>query len=66
MTLYDERDGAVRPVLQIAMPRSPRIYYPGATMHVVARCNNLEFYFAAPEESEIDGQASVPSAAPSS
>ena len=26
MTLYGERDGAVRPVLQIAMPRLPRIY----------------------------------------
>ncbi|MBU1206648.1 MAG: hypothetical protein KKH04_06950 [Proteobacteria bacterium] len=51
MTLYGERDGAVRPVLQIAMPRLPRIYSPGATMHVVARCNNREFYFAAPEES---------------
>ncbi len=66
MTLYGERDDAVRPVLQIAMPRLPRIYSPGATMHVVARCNNREFYFAAPEESEIGGRASVPSAAPSS
>jgi len=42
MTLYGERDGAVRPVLQIAMPRLPRIYAPGGTMHVVARCNNRE------------------------
>ena len=33
-------------------------------MHVVARCNNREFYLAAPEESEIGGRASVPSAAP--
>ena len=66
MTLYGEREGAVRPVLQIAMPRLPRIYAPGATMHVVARCNNREFYFAAPEEFEIGGRASVPSAAPSS
>ena len=32
-------------VLQIAMPRSPRLYAPGRTMHVVARCNNQEFYF---------------------
>jgi len=53
MTLYDERDGAVRPVLQIAMPRLPRIYSSGATMHVVALCNNREFYFAAPEDFEI-------------
>jgi len=35
------------------MPRSPRIYAPGATMRVVARCNNREFYFAAPEDFEI-------------
>jgi hypothetical protein len=65
MTKYGERDDAVRSVLQIAMPRSPRICSPGA-MHVVAWCNSREFYFAAPEESEIDGRASVPSPAPSS
>jgi putative transposase len=53
MTLYGERDGAVRPVLQIAMPRLPRIYAPGWTMHVVARCNNREFYFAAQEDFEV-------------
>jgi hypothetical protein len=64
MTLYGERDFTVRPVLPIAMPRLPRIYSLGATMHVVARCNNRKFYFAAPEESEIDGRASVPSATP--
>ena len=46
MTFYSERDGAGRPVLQIAMPRLPRLYAPGGTMHVVARCNNREFYFA--------------------
>ena len=53
MTLYGERYGMVRPVLQIAMPRPPRMYAPGGTMHVVARCNNREFYFAAPEDFEI-------------
>jgi hypothetical protein len=26
------------------MPRAPRLYAPGSTMHVVARCNNREFY----------------------
>ena len=36
MTLYGEEEGAVRPVLQIAMPPSLRIYAPGATMPVVA------------------------------
>ena len=53
MTLFGERENAVRPVLQIAMPRSPRIYAPGGAMHVVTRCNNREFYFVAPEDFEI-------------
>ena len=35
------------------MPRSPRIYAPGGTMHVVARCNNREFYFTTAEDFEI-------------
>jgi hypothetical protein len=61
MTLYGERDGGVRPVLQIAIPRLPRIYSPGAIMHVVVRCNNREFYIAAQGlgEFEIGGGASV-------
>ena len=50
---YGERDDKVRPVFQIAMPRLPRIYAPGGTMHVVARSNNREFYFAGPEDFEI-------------
>jgi len=33
MTLYGGREGAVRPVLQIAMPRLPRLYAPSGTMH---------------------------------
>ena len=45
MSLYGEREYAVRPALQIAMPRSPRLYAPEGTMHVVARCNNRELYF---------------------
>jgi putative transposase len=53
MSLYGEREDKDRPVLQIAMPRLPRLYAPGGTMHVVARCNNREFYFAAPEDFEI-------------
>ena len=32
-------------VLQVAMPRAPRLYVPGGTMHVVARRNNPEVYF---------------------
>jgi len=35
-------------------------------MHVVARCNNREFYFTARGEFEIGRRASVPAAAPSS
>jgi REP element-mobilizing transposase RayT len=35
------------------MPRPPRIYAPGGTVHVVARCNNREFYFIAPEDFEV-------------
>jgi len=53
MIFYSERDDAGRPVLQIAMPRLPRLYAPGGTMHAVARCNNREFCFAAPEDFEI-------------
>ena len=43
MSLYGEREDAVRPALQIAMPRLPRLYAPEGTMHVVARCNNRVF-----------------------
>jgi hypothetical protein len=50
MSLYGEREDAVRPALQIAMPR---LYAPEGTMHVVARCNNREFYFNTPEDFEI-------------
>ena len=53
MIFYGEKDRTSRPIVQIAMPRSPRMYSPGATMHVVARCNNREFYFAAPGDFEI-------------
>ena len=52
MTLYGEREGVVRPILQIAMPRLPRLYAPEGTMHVVARCNNREFYFTDAEDFE--------------
>ena len=36
MGLYDMEEGAVRPILQIAMPRLPRLYAPGGTMHMAA------------------------------
>jgi len=41
------------PLRQVHMPRAPRVYAPGGTVHVVARCNNREFYFTAPEDSEV-------------
>jgi putative transposase len=53
MILYGDKDEENRPILQVAMPRAPRIYAPGGTMHVVARCNNREFYFEAQEDFEI-------------
>jgi len=43
MEIYPDK--ALGNVLQIAMPPAPRLYAPGRTMHVVARCNNEEFYF---------------------
>jgi len=36
MSFYGERRDAVGPIHQIAMPRLPRLYAPGGTMHVVA------------------------------
>lgn len=53
MTIYGQTDEILRPVLQIAIPRAPRIYAPGATVHVVARCKNRKFYFARQEDFEI-------------
>jgi hypothetical protein len=50
---YGERDEKARPVYRIAMPRPRRLYAPGGTMHVVARCNNREFYFIEPEDYKI-------------
>jgi len=35
------------------MARPPRIYATGGTMHVVTRCNNREFYYAAQEDFEV-------------
>ena len=51
MATYKQTDEILRPVLQIAVPRAPRVYVLGATVHVVARCNNREFYFTRAEDS---------------
>lgn len=32
------------PVLRAAIPRASRLIAPGGTVHVVARCNNRDFY----------------------
>ncbi len=40
----------LEPALRVAMPRAPRLLAPGGTVHVVARCNNREFYFSTPED----------------
>lgn len=34
------------------MPRAPRLHESGGTVHVVARCNNRELSFTAPEDFE--------------
>ncbi len=49
-TPYPPVDDPLRPLLSVAMPRAMRIYAPGGTVHVVARCNNREFYFTTAED----------------
>jgi REP-associated tyrosine transposase len=52
MQEYSTPDAILGPVLRVAMPRAPRLYAPGVTVHVVARCNNREFYIVTPEDFE--------------
>jgi hypothetical protein len=40
----------VEPAVRVRMPRVPRVVAPGGTIHVVARCNNREFYFTTAED----------------
>jgi putative transposase len=49
---YKQVDEILGPVQRVAMPRAPRLYAPGATAHVVARCNNREFYVNTAEDYE--------------
>ncbi|MEI8188789.1 MAG: hypothetical protein WCI75_03605 [candidate division NC10 bacterium] len=49
MKSYPLIENLGRPGLRVAMPRAPRVYAPGGTMHMVARCNNRECYFPAAE-----------------
>ena len=50
MKPYPRVEDLLGPVQRVAMPRAPRLVAPGSTVHVVARCNNREFYFTTPED----------------
>lgn len=50
MKEYSGADEGQNEVAGVAMPRAPRLYAPGATMHIVARCNNREFYLTMPDD----------------
>ena len=41
------------PATQVRMPRAPRLYAPGGTVHVVARCNNREFSLTTVQDFEV-------------
>jgi hypothetical protein len=47
---YPGVEGLVAPAVRVRMPRAPRVAAPGGTIHVVARCNNREFYFTTTED----------------
>jgi putative transposase len=53
MKAYPLADELVRPVLRVCMPRAPRLVAPRGTIHVVARCNNREFYVTADEDFSV-------------
>ncbi len=50
---YPPVEDLLRPFQRVRMPRAGRLYAPGGTVHVVARCNNREFYFITPEDFEL-------------
>ena len=52
---YPQVDDLLRPGHQGPdAPAAPRgSMSPGGTVHVVARCNNREFYFTAPEDFQV-------------
>jgi putative transposase len=53
MKPYPVAEDLLGPVLRVAMPRATRLEAPGSTVHVVARCNNREFYVTTPEDFEV-------------
>lgn len=50
MASYRLVDDLLGPIRRVAMPRAARLYATGGTAHVVARCNNREFYFTTTED----------------
>src|SRR5574341_578404 len=50
VAVYPLAADLVRPGGRVAMPRLPRLQGPGATVHVVGRCNNREFCFTTPDD----------------
>ncbi len=50
MKRYPLIDDLEQPAPRVEMPRARRLVAPGGTMHVVARCNNREFYFTTAED----------------
>jgi len=53
MKPYPRVEDLVPPALRVRMPRAPRVVAPGGTVHVVARCNNREFYFTTAEDFDV-------------
>ena len=53
MKPYPAAEDLVRPARRVRMPRAPRVVAPGGTIHVVARCNNREFYFTTANDFEL-------------
>jgi putative transposase len=47
---YPVVDELEQPAPRVEIPRAPRVVAPGGTMHVVAGCNNREFYFTTAED----------------
>jgi putative transposase len=50
---YPLADDLLAPLRRMAMGRPPRLVAPGSTVHVVARCNNREFYFQTADDFAI-------------
>ena len=60
MRPYPRVDDLLRPLLGVPMPRAGRLYASRGTVHVVARCNNREFYVTTPADTDPRGDARGP------